>query len=355
MEEKNFEPLRLCFEKHCWDWQDSEEMRKNIQVHNKGNMWLYNYNDGHQVERTHPVLMKCRGLVIREDGCLLNYPFERFFNDFEKEHVDIDWDSAEIQEKLDGSLVCVFWNGEGWEITTRGMFYPSDAASLDFAELFREYFKSFGWMKREFCYMFELVTARNRIIKFYDEEGVYLVGVRRLDDCMEVGQDILDKMAKLFRVSRPKKYVAKNFEQCRELFEKFNEDDEGLVVVDKNFNRVKVKQESYFRLVKISMLNEQHIFECVLGLTEIDSELLDRLPEVREKAMEIEDCWERILATITEVYERISDIKDRKEFALEAIKHPFKGILFSIRDGDDYLTRLRWDSVRKWENFKDEK
>ncbi|MEK6921669.1 MAG: hypothetical protein AABX82_07315, partial [Nanoarchaeota archaeon] len=81
-EEKNFEPLKKAFIQNNWHWAESEELFKNINVKNKEHMWLYNYGDAVFVERNHPVLMKCRGLVVSANGVVFNYPFDRFFNEF---------------------------------------------------------------------------------------------------------------------------------------------------------------------------------------------------------------------------------------------------------------------------------
>ena len=85
------------------------ELMENIDVKQRNNMFLYNYNDKFLVPRHHPIIIKCRGLVLREDGVVLNYPFNRFFNPHEKEAASVDWTTTEVQEKLDGSLICVFW------------------------------------------------------------------------------------------------------------------------------------------------------------------------------------------------------------------------------------------------------
>ena len=143
MQDKNFDPLKKAFENNSWYWEESKELFANITVKNKGDMWLYNYNEDVLVPRNHPVLVRCRGIVVSTTGQVLNYPLDRFFNDYEKECADIDWDSALVQEKVDGSMVCVFWNGGGWEITTRGSFYPIPNADLDFADLFKKHFSSF--------------------------------------------------------------------------------------------------------------------------------------------------------------------------------------------------------------------
>src|SRR3990167_11550051 len=94
-----FIPLKKCFEKHNWSWQEEENVLKNIKHIQKNNMHLYNYNDSVLVERNNPVIMKCRGLVVNDEGKIMNYPFERFFNHFEKEKAEINFNECRIEEK----------------------------------------------------------------------------------------------------------------------------------------------------------------------------------------------------------------------------------------------------------------
>ena len=173
--------LRKAFEVNNWKgWEENKLLFKNITHREKCGMHLYNYGVNVLVERNHPVLMKCRGLVVDDDGKVLNYPFERFFNDFEKEKSDIDWSTAQVQEKIDGSLICVFRGNNGCEITTRGSFYPNEQAEFD--KWFTDKFSNFHLLEKNCCYMFELVSKKNRIVTWYKKEFVALIGARVLND-----------------------------------------------------------------------------------------------------------------------------------------------------------------------------
>ena len=87
------------------------------------------------MSRDDPIIVQCRGLVLNGDGMIISMPFQRFFNAHEAECDVIDWESAEILEKLDGSMISAWWTGSEWEITTRGSFYPNEHAH-NFKETF---------------------------------------------------------------------------------------------------------------------------------------------------------------------------------------------------------------------------
>ena len=350
MSDKNFEPLKKAFLKQSWLWEESEELFESIDVKNKENMWLYNYRDKILVSRTHPVLVKCRGMVVSTEGQILNYPFDRFFNDWEKECAAIDWDSAEIQEKLDGSLVCVFWSGKDWEITTRGSFYPYENAEIDYAEEFKRLFDGWSSLNKNTCYMFELISKKNRIVTWYDEEKVYLLGARDLKTNLEFDKFIDWELVMKLWVNVPKKFSATNFEECKKLYSNLKHDEEGFVVVDKNFNRAKVKQESYLKLSKIINLKEQDLFEYVLGKTELDIEYLEKLPEVRKEIELIKIFWGNAKEKVIDTFNEIKKLPSRKEFAEQAKKYNYKGALFHLLDGGklEDLWHLQIEDVREW-------
>lgn len=347
--------LRDTFKRYKFEWEESDELWKCINIKHKDNMYLYNYNSVVLVPRNHPVLMRCRGLVIDTYGEIICYPFNRFFNEWEKEKSDINWDTAQAQEKLDGSLVCVFWNGTYWEITTRGSFYPIDGneKNTDFAELFRKHFNCFHLLNYRLCYIFELITKQNRIVTNYKEEMIYLIGVRNTSRCEELSRYTLDAIALGIEVKRPKTHDVSDLNRCKLLFDYLRDDEEGLVVVDDSFNRIKLKQKSYLELAKIISLNDQKIFEYVYQdrIDEIDNEFLEQLPEVKDKLKEIKGYWNSILHYIKGIYFHIKiDTKTRKEFAVKACKYKFKGILFLMLDNRDDKKKisLKWDEVKEW-------
>ena len=346
---EEFLPLKNCFEKNHWAWKHSEDLENNIVVKTKGDMFLYNYGDNVLVERNHPVLVKCRGIVVKSDGAVLNFPFERFFNSFEKECAVIDWETAVVQEKVDGSLICVFWNGDSWEISTRGSFYPTESATVDFSDLFREHFNHFEKLKKEYCYMFELVTKKNRIVTYYPDERVYLVGARNLRDLKEVSRKDLDMISSDIGVLRPRLFDAKNMDECKKVFETLKKDDEGVVLVDAHFNRLKVKQESYLKLSKIRMLKEQELFEYVLGKITIDVEYLHAFPDIVEEIEKIRIVWINAMKEVQKTFDAIKNIPTRKDFALKAVRYPYKSILFLLLDGKDVSKAgIQFDDVKTW-------
>src|SRR3990167_10164604 len=166
------------------------------------------------------------------------------------------------------SLINVFKPKDTWEVTTRGGFYEDNEPNgnnVNFKDLFKSNFNKFELLNPELCYSMELCTDKNRIVTWYDKPSVTLLLARNLKTLEEVNSQELDVIAKQIGVDRPNQFSAKNVEQSKALFSTLKQDDEGFVVVDKNFNRIKLKQQSYLKLSKIKQLSEQDILDYIRG------------------------------------------------------------------------------------------
>ena len=326
----------------------TQDLMDNIRPKEKDGMYLYTYSDKVIVPRDHPVLVKCRGLVLDINGKVLNYPFDRFFNPHEKECTDIDWETAQIQEKLDDSLICVFWHKDSWQVTTRGSFYPNPNAEVDFEQLFRGHFEYFHMLVKDYCYMFGLVTQHNRIVTWYDEEFVVLLGMRHLQTLVEIPYTIVRATATALEVRSPRVYAAKNLEECRKLFATLKDDEEGFVAVDMDSKRIKLKQDSYLALTKIKMLKDTDILDYIRGLIELDAELLQKDKEIVLRMKEIGAEWKEFVEILQMIFDEL-DKDSRKEFALEAITYPFQKFLFQMLDDRDIRKiKLSYDELESW-------
>jgi hypothetical protein len=65
---------------------------------------------------------ECRGIILRDTApheavCV---PFFKFFNIDERHAARIDWTTARVYEKLDGSIIKVYWHRNEWLVATNG-------------------------------------------------------------------------------------------------------------------------------------------------------------------------------------------------------------------------------------------
>ena len=133
------------------------------------------------------IVKEARGVILKEDTLeIVCYPFTKFFNVDEENADKIDWDSAIVQEKIDGSLIKVWFCDRRWRISTNGMIdafkapLSTDVFCKTFGELFMETFDTdyFSVMDKDYTYMFELVSPYNRIVVPYETIDIYHIGTR---------------------------------------------------------------------------------------------------------------------------------------------------------------------------------
>ena len=68
-------------------------------------------------------VQQCRGIILdKETFEIVCRPFDKFFNYGETHAAKIDWDSAVATEKIDGSLIKVWWAEKlnKWMVSTNG-------------------------------------------------------------------------------------------------------------------------------------------------------------------------------------------------------------------------------------------
>jgi RNA ligase len=125
------------------------------------------------------VVRECRGIILDEtDGyqpvCV---PFFKFGNDGESYADDIDWTTARVQEKIDGSLIKVWCHKGAWRVSTNNTINAENAKTNNNEDTFRNIFdkawaltgKEFGELNPDDTYMFELVSPQTRVVVPYLE------------------------------------------------------------------------------------------------------------------------------------------------------------------------------------------
>ena len=210
------------------------------------------------------IVKECRGLILdAETFEVVCFPFTKFFNYGEPHAVDIDWASAYVEQKVDGSI-CKVVNLDGnFLISTNGMIdaykcHLSESSGFDcpfssFGELFMEGMKHYGLGVEDFprlfkpnkTYMFELTSPWNQVVVQWKETKVWYLGER--DNLTSKETFYGDsELAKVF--DTPKVYPITNIDECVSAASELPEDEEGYVVCDKDFNRIKVKSPRYVQL-----------------------------------------------------------------------------------------------------------
>lgn len=236
-----------------------------IIVKDKSDYWILNYV---QYADKNPYNVLTRGLVIHKTGRIASCPFFRFFNYGEPTAATIDFNNAEIIEKLDGSLVGTFFPEDDmtpvWhfrsllsahhkdrEFTIKGFVLNEEFPLL--MEV-HPYLKDIEFHKelKDYSLMFEFISSANAVITRYDKEeyGLYLIGARHLPTLYELTENELDELAKTLEVRRPKRWDACSYEEIVKMMDDFPKEKvcEGFIIRDKiTGERNKIKSEDYLK------------------------------------------------------------------------------------------------------------
>mgnify|MGYP002562078748 CR=1 FL=1 len=223
----------------------------NLKISRDGDYIMFKYNQISS-DFTIPLVREARGIIFRESdwGCVCE-KFTKFGNYGESYCPDIDWATASVQEKVDGSLIGMFYDN-GWHICTNGTIdafkaelndvkYPTFGALVEDA-------MPISWGEWEetadpkCTYMFELVSPYNRVVIPYEETKLYFLGMRDMEDGKEWNPEDSD-MSYFFEM--PKRYPLHSLEDVQKAANALPWDQEGYVVCDRNFNRVKIKSSAY--------------------------------------------------------------------------------------------------------------
>lgn len=241
----------------CPDWQ-RVVASKHINYKSEGPYAIFNY-DALNCDFFDPVVQEARGIIIdTEKAEVVCWPFRKFGN-YEESYADeIDWDSARVQEKIDGSIVKLWWSERNneWVWSTNSCIYAKNAPAtenLTFDDIIHEaWHYDYNILNKDNTYIFELVSPYTQVVIHYTKAALWHIGTRNNIS----GQEHIEYIG----IQRPREYSLHSLDECVTAANNLNRrletvQREGFVVVDKNWHRIKVKSPEYFIAHKTMMAN----------------------------------------------------------------------------------------------------
>lgn len=228
----------------------------NLIIKRDGKLILFKYNQINS-DFNEEICCEARGLILEEGTWkVVRMAFKKFFNLGESFAAKIDWDSAVASEKLDGSIISVFYYDGKWRIATNSTIdaFKAEINGVGPYKTFGELFESvlplstFANYNKHRCWTFELVSPYNKVVIDYPETKVYLLSVRDMDSLEELCLDAVEMIADANGLTVPKRYNLNNEADYRKVVEQMPEGHEGIVVRDVNGERVKIKTLLYFEM-----------------------------------------------------------------------------------------------------------
>lgn len=282
---------KICyFIKENENWREILKKECGITVKEEYPYVIFNY--GIDSDFSNPIVQEARGIIINVETLeVVCFPFRKFGNYNESYADKIDWNTARVQEKIDGSIVKMWYDKSGkWIFSTNAMIYAGKAIAnamtgetfmniIEKADNFHDIAKVNDVLNKNYTYIFELVSPETQIVIKYDKPHLYHIGTRNNITGRELIEDI--------GIEKPKEYPLKSLNDCINAAIKLNQSEdgevhsvkqEGYVVVDGEWNRIKVKSPDYLMLHHLSS-NANFSKERIVGL-------------IRNKTMSVSDICE---------------------------------------------------------------
>lgn len=316
-----------------------------------------------------PEMQDCRGLVLdRNDFSVMSLAFRKFFNSEEGNAHKIDWSTAHVLEKLDGSMMQVYWDKykNEWFAATSGTAEGegevNNKMGTTFNQLFwktmtEKYKLNLSQLNKDFCFIFELTTPYNIVVKPHGESSATLLTARNLKTLEEVSREDLIQIGATLGVPVVKSYDLNqgNVGALLRSLEGMSWSEEGYVVVDGNFNRVKIKNPAYVAVHHLKGKSAEHNILTIVKSNEIE-EFAATFPDRKEELYKLKVNYDNLLSKLNLVWDELKVRKpknimpeEKKKFAQAVFevcgKHELKsftGLYFGLGDNkiasiEDYM------------------
>ena len=305
------------------------------------------------------VVRECRGIILDEtDGykpvCV---PFFKFGNYGESYADDIDWKTAKVQEKIDGSLIKVWCYKGDWHVSTNKTISAETARTNNDEDTFLNVFnkawastgKQFSELNPDYTYMFELVSPQTRVVVPYEETKLYHTGTRDNNTLQELELEI--------GIEKPKEFSIATIEDCIEAAKNLDRYHEGFVIVDSRWRRIKVKSPIYLAIHHIlnNISSEKRIFNLIVSGEYV--EVVSYYPEYADMFNSMRERINRFIAHNESELETIrnANYSTQKELAKYVINTICPSCLFFVINGKsksikDFVYNMSADKIISYLN-----
>lgn len=237
-----------------------------IRIKKEDGFVIFNYNQLSS-DFNNEIVREARGIIFHEGDWEqpVCHAFDKFGNYGESYVPDMDWSSVKVSEKIDGSIMKLWYYKGKWHLSTNANINAENAEIGDvrkdnFAQVFWEAVVSHlswkdkhteinNWLSKldpAYTYIFELVSPYTRVVIPYKYSDVYFLGARNNFTNQQFGCDTASALmlhADIF--PRPKLYPMQTLDQIITAANELPWDNEGFVCYDRHFNRCKIKSPKY--------------------------------------------------------------------------------------------------------------
>ena len=278
-----------CFMSKNMEWRTILKEEYGIVIKEDFPYAIFNY--GIKCDFSNPIVQEARGIIINIETLeVVCWPFRKFGNYNESYADKIDWNTARVQDKIDGSIIKMWWSqiSNEWQFSTNSTINAKDAIANSitkktFLDLLKEsdnysiLLSRLPIIKENYTLIFELVSPETQVVVRYKKPYLFHIGARN---------NVTGIEEKIFGIGieQPKEYQLRSLNDCIKAAVKLNQSEngevhgvkkEGFVVVDDNWNRIKIKSPDYLMLHRLSS-NSNFSKQRIIGM-------------IRDKVINIDD------------------------------------------------------------------
>lgn len=358
---------------HPTDWrQVISAAPYNIKIKEDNGKILLKYNQlAADTDWYSPLVKECRGIILdAKTNEVICHAFDRFYNYGEPYAADIDWDSVTATEKIDGSIIKIYYDKENNIcISTNGSINAFKAPISSFVggqgdttfgdkvlKCLIRAFKSYDYSSAESAFVkelkagntaiFELVSPDNQVVIYYDTDELYYLGSRNVKTNEEYRSEF---MSKIFKTPTLYNIADMSIKEILAFVDSMK-GKEGIVVCDKYYNRVKIKNAEYLlRHRTMKSFTDGDVLDIVLSGE--SSEWAATVPKFQERITEMKKTYDKIMENLEQITstakERCETDKERAEYFFSFGK-TYASLLFAYRNGKQLPKRVLLTAIKEF-------
>lgn len=295
------------------------------QVSPCGRLVLFDYTEKCQYERAwDDVTLNARGTVYElSTGKVVARAFPKFFNwselDEEEQNRLLNSLYFTVDEKMDGSMILLYYYDGEWRTNTRGSFTSDQAIKAK--ELLSNY--NTDILDTKCSYILEVIYPENRIVVDYqDEEKLVLLAIF---DLTHGERSIYNS---IHNFPKPKRF---NFYSIHEVLDHLKDltyNEEGYVVRFSDRTRVKFKGDEYVKMHRIVTGISPLVLWESMSNGKVSKELLISIPEefrsiYEDMSKDLERNYKLVKDEVEDSFKSIYSLfgNNRKEIGLFLAKN----------------------------------
>ena len=281
----------------------------NLKIQQEDNLALFMYRTT-QSDFNEEIVRLSRGCIIDiTTGKYVCRPYDKFFNIGESLADKIDFRTAVYEEKLDGSIIKLYFNPykDRWVFATNGVINAENAQLadgsnfMDIIKLTKECKNiKIDKIPKSVTLIFELCSRYNRVVIDYDTPMLVLTGVRinKTGTFVDLHNDkIKDIINSIWNVQN----IVRQYEISS--IEGMPQDIEGFVIKDKNFHMVKVKNKWYVEMHH--RINNHNLSFKELYLSGEADEIISYFKEYEDEYRRYEKEYDKIFEEFTKAMDNV--------------------------------------------------